>query len=126
MKARSPRAVPTPPACGSGDSRRSYDEPGWRSNSRMGQGNSWRGLVDQTLGDLAVRVNPPVAKKWPVRSLHIERPEVHFRHENLFRARRCFLNDLPGRIRDEALPPEFDALASAFHRMRLMSYAIRH
>ena len=72
----------------------------------------FRKLVNQPFGQIAVGINTPVAKKGPVGARNVDRVQVDFVDEDLFFLDARFRDDLAGRVGDEALAPELDAVAA--------------
>src|SRR5688572_5090583 len=69
-------------------------------------------LVDQTLREIAVGIDAPVAEEWPVRARDVDFAEIERHEEVLFFLHAGLGDDLPGRARDETLPPELDAVTA--------------
>ena len=68
--------------------------------------------VDETTGQVAVRVDAAVAEKRPVRARRLDGREVARDHQHLLAVRARARNDTSRRVGDEALPPELDARAA--------------
>ena len=80
-------------------------------------------LVDQTLLDSTIRINPPIAQKRPMRPVLVHAGPLDICQHDLFPVDRAFGDDLAMRTADKTLSPELDAIAP--HRF-FVTDAVRH
>src|SRR5277367_3782184 len=83
------------------------------------------GLVNEPLGEIAIRINPAVAQERPVRARHVHFGEVNGHDQNLFLVRRSFGEDFAGSSGDETLSPKFKAVATHAGNF-FVADAVRH
>jgi len=62
-----------------------------------------RGLIDETLGEIAVSVYPPVTEEGPMGAGDVHLGEVNLHEHHLLFLDRGFGEKLPGRAGDETL-----------------------
>jgi hypothetical protein len=70
--------------------------------------------IDIPLADLGISVNSAISQERPMRSLLFQLAEVNLDDKGLFCVRGRLPDDLSGRVRNEALSPEFDPVSSGW------------
>src|SRR6266550_7530638 len=80
-------------------------------------------LVDQTLLDFGISVDPAVAQKWPVRPMFVDASPIDLRRHNLFLIDRTFRDDFAVRPAHKALPPKINAISTGG---RFVTDTVRH
>src|SRR6266487_3445308 len=70
--------------------------------------------IEQTLLDSRVGINTPVAQEWPMRPIFVYAIPVDFAANDLFSIHRSLGDDFAVGTADEALSPEFNAIAAGW------------
>ena len=74
----------------------------------------WHGSINESLRQISVGINPPVAQERPVRARHVHLAEVNGHNQNFLFARAGPGKDFAGRSGHKTLSPEFNAPAREF------------